>query len=150
MSYSLTPAEQKLLDTLERINAKVIAKGRAPAHPVQRGMASGAPAVGDQLTVKLPGEILRCVVDSVIDDDRLIVEIASTPMARTHNYRLGDKTGVRRRMEYGTYFWEALDDRDFIANRSPTEYLSPVMKPVITEEKVAPKRKVAAKKKVKR
>ena len=119
MSYSLTPDEQRLLDALERINAKTIARGRAPAQPVQRGGVAGTPVVGTQLTVKLPGEILRCVVDSVIDDDRVIVEIASVPMARTHHYRFGDKTGARRRMEYGTYFWEALDDRDFIANRSP-------------------------------
>jgi hypothetical protein len=125
MSYTLTPAERRILDKAERINAKLINTNRSPPRPVQQAMAALTPVVGDNLTVKLPGEIMRCKVDRVIDENRVIVEISTSPMARTHHYRMGDRTGARRRLEYGAYVWEALDDRDFIANRSPTEF-SPV------------------------
>lgn len=94
------------------------------------------PSVGDYLIVELPGERMRCVVDKVIDRDRVIVEIASVPMAKSHTYRKGDMTGARRRREHGLDRWEAIDDRDFIANRSPNEFLP------ATEEK--PKRKRGA------
>ena len=132
MSYTLTPTEQLILDEAERINAK--RAPRPPVRPVQRAMTATMPAVGSHLTVRLPGEMMRCLVDRVIDEDRVIIEIDGVPMARTHHYRQGDKTGARRRLEYGAYLWEALDDRDFFANRSPTEFV-----PVTTVNPLPPK-----------
>jgi hypothetical protein len=82
---------------------------------------SYVPSIGSHLVVRLPGEIMRCVVESVVDANRVIIEIDAVPMSRSHQYRQGDKTGARRKVEHGRDVWEALDDRDFIANRSPTE-----------------------------
>lgn len=103
--------------------------------------AGFSPAVGGFLTVRLPGEVMRCLVDQVVDRDRVIIEIDGVPMSKAHSYRKGDKTGARRRTEHGRDIWEALDDRDFLANRSPSEPVSPV---------VAETKKVAAKPRAKK
>lgn len=87
---------------------------------------SYVPSVGSHLVVRLPGEIMRCVVERVVDANRVIIEIDAVPMSRSHQYRLGDRTGARRKVEHGRDVWEALDDRDFIANRSPTELVAVV------------------------
>lgn len=102
---------------------------------------SYVPSVGSHLVVRLPGEIMRCVVERIVDANRVIIEIDAVPMSRSHQYRLGDRTGARRKVEHGHDVWEALDDRDFIANRSPTE-------PVPVAE-FAPPKKQAAKKRAK-
>lgn len=98
----------------------VTARTRPVLPPIPRGFM---PAVGGDLTVQFPGERMRCQVERIIDDDRVIIAITSVPMSKTHQYRMGDKTGARRRTEYGRDVWEALDDRDFLANRSPNEPL---------------------------
>lgn len=81
------------------------------------------PEIGGFLIVQFPGEVLRCQVNRVVSPTLCIVEITSVPMAKSHQYRKGDKPGVRMRMEYGKQVWEAVDDRDFLANRSPNEPL---------------------------
>ena len=81
--------------------------------------------VDQYITVHLPGEIMQCLVVEIVDANRAIIEIDGQPMAKTHQYRKGDRTGVRRRRQYGMDIWEAIDDRDFIANRSPTEFQLP-------------------------
>jgi hypothetical protein len=98
------------------------------------------PTVGGWLTVYLPGEVMRCEVVKLVDANRVLIEITGQPMSKSHQYRKGDRTGARRRIAYGRDVWEALDDRDFLANRSPVEPF------VVEEEK--PKRKVVRKKKV--
>jgi len=97
------------------------------------------PEIGSHLTVQLPGEVMRCRVDQVIDTDTVIVEIDSMPMAKTHLFRIGDKTGARRRSENGRDVWEALSDRDFLAGRSPNVPPEPE-KPAA---RAKPKRKAA-------
>ena len=73
------------------------------------------------------------------DTDTVIVEIDSMPMAKTHLFRIGDKTGARRRSENGRDVWEALSDRDFLAGRSPNVPPEPE-KPAA---RAKPKRKAA-------
>lgn len=102
-----------------------------------------APTIGSFLTVSFPGERMRCRVDRLVDKDRVIIEVSSVPISKAHQYRIGDKTGARRRREHGHDIWEALDDRDFLANRSPAEPLPPEPPAV---KKAAPKKRVAAKK----
>jgi hypothetical protein len=101
------------------------------------------PRVGGRIVVQLPGEVMQCEVVKFVDADRVVVEVSSEPMSRRHQYRKGDKIGARRRIDTltGTDLWDALDDRDFIANRSPFE-----MKPVAAEVE-PPKRKTSAKRK---
>lgn len=108
-------------------------------------MPSYAPAVDSNLTVRLPGEFMRCKVVKAVDRNRVVIEISGVPVSKLHVYRKGDVTGARRRVEYGRDVWEALDDRDFLADRSPLDVVEP--KP---EVKAAPKkRKAVAKKKAK-
>lgn len=110
-----------------------------PAPAIFRPGQNFRPEVGKHLTVTFPGEIIRCRVEREIDQDRAIVEIEAMPMAKTHMYRKGDKVGVQRRMENGQDIWEALDDRDFIAGRSPN-----VPPPPPTVEPEKPKRRKKA------
>lgn len=95
------------------------------------------PSVGSFLTVRLPGELMRCKVLQVADEHRVLIEIDGVPMSKSHQYRTGDRTGARRRIEYGREIWEALDDRDWMANRSPDE-------PVQVEVEKPKRRKKAA------
>ncbi len=56
------------------------------------------PEVGGSLVVYMPGETARCTVNKVISPDSVLVQISSVPMAKTHNFRLDDIIGVRRRL----------------------------------------------------
>jgi len=94
------------------------------------------PNIDQYLTVHLPGEIMQAVVVQVVDRDRVIVELDSTPMSRSHTYRKGDRPGARRRREHGIDIWEVVDDRYFISNMSPNEFRP-------AEEKPAPKKRRA-------
>lgn len=95
------------------------------------------PTVDQNLTVHLPGEIMQAVVVQVVDRDRVVVELDSTPMSRSHTYRKGDRPGARRRQQHGIDIWEVVDDRSFIANMSPNEF-----RPA-EDEKPAPKKRRA-------
>ena len=72
------------------------------------------PKVGGHLVVHLPGEIMRCRVEKVIDANNVIIEIDGQPMAKSHHFRKGDVTGARRRRQDGMDVWEALEDRWFL------------------------------------
>jgi hypothetical protein len=73
--------------------------------------------VGSHLVVHLPGEIMRCRVERVVDANSVIVEIDGVPLAKSHHFRKGDKTGARRRRQDGMDVWEALEDRWFLASQ---------------------------------
>jgi hypothetical protein len=66
---------------------RVILPTPIPAH---------APREGQMLVVDLPGERLRTEVVRVVNPDVVIVELAWQPMAKTHQYGLGDMVPVRR------------------------------------------------------
>src|SRR5258708_1681723 len=54
------------------------------------------PAVDSQLTIDLPGERTRATVKRVVDQDRVIVELTTMPMSKSHQYRFKDTVAVRR------------------------------------------------------
>jgi len=83
------------------------------------------PPVDSYLTVRLPGEVVQALVIGIVDRDRVIVEIDSVPMAKSHTYRKGDRPGARRRREHGMDIWEVVDDRYFISHMSPNEFQAP-------------------------
>jgi hypothetical protein len=83
------------------------------------------PAEGSYLTVRLPGEVLRCLVERVVDPNTVIIEIDAMPMAKTHMFRRGDKAGARRTVENGRDVWEAQSDREFLRAAAPAPELAP-------------------------
>lgn len=97
-----------------------------------------APKVGEHLVVSLPGETMRVPVTRIVTSDAVLVKIDTTPMAKSHNFRLDDIVGVRRRIRDGRDVWEAQNDRDFLAEQA-------TLVPPVAE-----KPKVVAKKKAKR
>ena len=96
------------------------------------------PTVDGFIVATLPGETMRCRVERVVDADRAIVEIGM-PISKAHRFRPGDKVGVRRRVEGGRDIWEVLEDRDFLADRSPAQ--TPWPEPKAAKPK--PKKKAA-------
>lgn len=68
------------------------------------------PAAGSYLTICLPGEIMRALVDRVVTRNTVIVTLGQ-PMAKSHNYRLGDIVACRRTPapEFGSETWNAVE-----------------------------------------
>lgn len=91
------------------------------------------PQPGAQLTVTLPGEVMRAMVTRLIDRNTVLVEIGQ-PMAKSHNYRKDDIVACRRKFGDLGEFWEAFDDR------IPIESIQPEPEPV----KARGRKKVAA------
>jgi hypothetical protein len=108
------------------------------------------PAIGTHLVVQLPGETLRCPVQTVIDADTVIVKINVVPMAKSHTFRFGETVGVRRRVRNGHDVWEAQTDREFLAEqkRAAPPKPAPQATPKVAAKatlKPAPKRPAATK-----
>ena len=69
---------------------------RAPATPLPR--MSGPhyiPKVGDSITIELPDERTRGVVESVVSDTAVIAKLATFTTSKSHNYRKGDMVPCR-------------------------------------------------------
>lgn len=68
------------------------------------------PAAGSYLTISLPGEFMRAQVDRVVSRNTVICTLGQ-PMAKSHNYRLGDVVACRRTPapELGTETWNAIE-----------------------------------------
>jgi hypothetical protein len=68
------------------------------------------PRVNDDLTVTLPGEMMRAQVTRVIDKNTVIVQIGQ-PMTRSHNFRKDDLVGCRRTPGVLGESWQAIEVR---------------------------------------
>lgn len=70
------------------------------------------PKIDADLTVDLPGERLRASVRRIVDEDTVIVELTSGPMAKTHTYRKGDLIAVRRTAApFNQEMWTVVEER---------------------------------------
>ncbi len=70
------------------------------------------PQEGNYLTINLPGETLRAIVEKLVTPDSIIAKIASQPMAKAaHSYKMGDFVACRRQRTMMGEAWEAADER---------------------------------------
>lgn len=70
------------------------------------------PEVDTLLVVHLPGEITRATVRRVVNDNTVLAELTGMPMAKSHNYRLGDLVAARRvRGTFGGEHWQSVETR---------------------------------------
>lgn len=75
------------------------------------GELKDAPARG-VVTVDLGGEVIRCPVRRVVDEDTVLLELTGVPMSRNHAFKQGDFVGARRRRGLnGRDEWKAVDPR---------------------------------------
>jgi hypothetical protein len=75
------------------------------------GDLKDAPARG-VVTVDLGGEVMRCTVRRVVDQDTVLLELTGVPMSRNHGFKQGDFVGARRRRALnGRDDWKAVDPR---------------------------------------
>ncbi len=74
------------------------------------------PKEGDFLNIQLPQELIRSVVQRVIDDDTVIVALTvNTPIAKTHSYKRGDFVPAKRQRGMLGEVWAAVDERQLAA-----------------------------------
>lgn len=67
------------------------------------------PIVGKELTITLPGELLRASVIKVVGQNAVIAQIITEPLARlSHNYRNGQVIACRRKKGMFGEEWEAV------------------------------------------
>lgn len=76
------------------------------------------PKVNGDLTVTLPGELLRAKVTKVVDRNLVFVEIGQ-PMTRGHNFRLGDLIACRRTPGVLGESWQAIEIRPTVSLPQP-------------------------------
>lgn len=78
------------------------------------------PRVGTDLTVLLPGELLRARVTKVVDRNLVFVEIGQ-PMTKGHSFRLGDLVACRRTPGVLGETWQAIENRPNASIEPPPE-----------------------------
>ena len=115
-----------------------------PAALIAAGQRRSAftPEVDKFLIVTLPGETMRCPVKRVIDDNTVIVQLATPPISRVHSFQFNDVVGVRRRAGLSGDFWEAQREADFLAEQKRLSEASQQSRPD-APKKVVRKRKAA-------
>ena len=75
------------------------------------------PEIGQTLTVDLPGESVRALIDGVVNVDACTCVIVSTPIATPrHGYNRDDCIPVRRGVKepLGIECWEVVSDREMM------------------------------------
>jgi len=72
------------------------------------------PSEGDIITINLPGEMIRAVVERVSSDDAVVARIDSIPMAKGHLYKKNDIVPARRIVDdfLKNEQWEIVSDRE--------------------------------------
>jgi len=91
------------------------------------------PPIDSVLPVQLPSETVRARVEFLINDDEIVVELTNKPMAKTHNYDLGEFVKCRRTRD--PIFGESWVAGEKIPVRPEEMIVEPAPKPV--RERVA-------------
>lgn len=58
------------------------------------------------MTVSLPGELLRALILKVVNEDSVIAEICTEPLAKSHNYKFNEIIACRRKKTMFGEDWE--------------------------------------------
>ena len=142
------------------INPQTAALNPVALIAAQQKRTAFVPTVGtgdkpSYLIVQFPGETMRVPVEKVINDDTVIVRVASPPISRMHSFRFDELVCVRRRL-IPREFWEAQTERDFMAEQKrlsdaakaaakpAPQKAEPATPPEPAKRKVAPAKKPAA------
>lgn len=95
---------------LTRGGQRVLARPILPVH-AQRGVF--VPQTGGFLSVTLPGEVVRAVVEEVFGTDTATVRLTGAVMAKTgHAFKSNDLVAVRRVDSPLGEKWEPISDRE--------------------------------------
>lgn len=69
------------------------------------------PALETFLTIDLPGEKLRALVKKVLDKNKIILQLTSVPLAKSHNYQKDDFVACKRVQGIFGEMWEVIESR---------------------------------------
>lgn len=71
------------------------------------------PKAGQTITIELPDERTRAVIERVISDEAVIVKLLTFTTSKSHNYRKGDMVPCRfQALDMGVPGWRAISDRE--------------------------------------
>lgn len=107
------------------------------------------PTVGSYLTIDLPGERTRATVRRVVDEDLVLIELTTMPMAKSHQYRFRDILPVRRTIRSDVSApgspetWAVVEERRVLPEKMEKAHAP---KPGVKPRDDQPKRKRASRK----
>lgn len=71
------------------------------------------PQLGDVITVQLPDERVRAVIEGIVSDTAVTARLQNHSVSRSHNYRKGDLVACRfEKTEVGPRCWIAIPERE--------------------------------------
>lgn len=105
-------------------------------------MAKYHPVEDSYIIVQLPNERLRAIIRRVVNDDAIIVEVVSIPLARTHNYQRGDYVACRRIDTSLGEIWEAVAEQRISVEKLAEKISDPKKAKKKIVKKIAKKKKV--------
>lgn len=69
------------------------------------------PKIETYLTIDLPGEKLRAFVKKILTPNKIILQLLSVPLAKSHNYKQGDFVACARKKGIFGECWEAIESK---------------------------------------
>lgn len=69
------------------------------------------PTIDTYLTIDLPGEKLRALVRKVLNKNKIVLELTSVPLAKSHAYKKGDLIACKRVQGMFGEVWEVIESR---------------------------------------
>lgn len=71
------------------------------------------PKIGDTITVELPDERTRAVIEKVISDEAAIAKLLSYTTSKSHSYKKGDLVACRfENLSMGITGWRVMSQRE--------------------------------------
>lgn len=69
------------------------------------------PKIGTYLLIDLPGEKLRAFVKKILNPNKVILQLTSVPLAKSHTYKMNDFVACARKKGIFGESWEAIESR---------------------------------------
>lgn len=69
------------------------------------------PLLDTYITVDLPGEKLRALIKKILSETEIVLQLTSTPLAKSHTYKKDDFVACKRVAGMFGEIWEAIESR---------------------------------------
>lgn len=84
-----------------------------PAHLPRMSTPHYQPKVGDEITVEVPDERTRAVIESLVSDTHCIARLLRYPVSKSHNYKKGDLVPCKHEtLGMGVAGWRVISQRE--------------------------------------
>lgn len=80
--------------------------------------------INEVLTIELPGERTRALICKILSPGKIILELTSEPLAKSHSYRKGEFVACVRKKSIFGEFWQVVETKpnleDFVEKLNVT------------------------------